>query len=88
MMPIRITGPSLCTNCVHRGRCVFERTAAGPVQHCDEHLVIAPAQSAVPSVAPVVNDFVPTGLCVTCDHGTTCALRSPDRIVLHCEHYE
>jgi len=87
-MPLRITGPSLCMNCVHSGRCVFERTAAGPVQQCDEHQVPTPPAPAPPPMVPVKNAFVPTGLCVTCDHVATCTLRSPDRIVLHCEHYE
>lgn len=75
-------------NCVHSGHCIFERTARTPVLHCAEHQVPVTAGKALPPVSRVIDSFVPTGLCITCDHVKTCSLRSPERIVLHCEHYE
>ena len=89
MMPLRNTEPSLCMNCVHSGHCVFERTSPTAVLQCDEHLVKTSAPAPV-QVAPqaATNRTAPTGLCMNCDHVRTCGLRSPERIVLHCEHYE
>lgn len=94
MMALRATDPSLCMNCVHSGHCVFERTSPTPVMQCDEHRVCTVDVEEVPAAsdperkvgtAPI---FAPSGLCITCDHVATCTLRSPDRIVLHCAHYE
>ncbi len=88
MMPLRATELSLCMNCVHSGHCVFERTAPTAVLQCDEHLVKASAPAPVKVVPQAPIWTVPTGLCVNCDHVRSCGLRSPERIVLHCEHYE
>lgn len=87
MMALRTPGPSLCMNCLHSGHCVSERTTALPMLQCDEHRVRAVA-TKVTAYRPSPVPFAPTGLCITCDHVQGCGLRSPEKIVLHCEHYE
>ncbi len=82
------TSPSLCTNCIYNGDCLYQRHALGPVLQCELHEtipsnVITIAKVPVEVVLPRANE-----LCTTCDHRTYCALRSPDRIVLHCGHFE
>ncbi len=88
MVPLRVHEPSLCMNCMHGGHCVFERTTPTAVWQCDEHLVKAPAPAPVQAARPEAIWPVPTGICVNCDHQRGCGLRAPERIVLHCEHYE
>ena len=83
------THPSqgVCGNCVHDGDCVFQRNSPTTIIFCEEHEVertIEPVHIPVRS-GPVLPS-VP-GLCGTCDHLKTCALRSKDRIIHHCEHY-
>lgn len=87
-MALRAAEPSLCMNCAHSGHCVFERTSPTAVLQCDEHIVKtgAPAPTKVSAQAAIW--AAPTGLCMNCDHVRACGLRSPERIVLHCEHYE
>jgi len=75
-------------NCVHSGHCVFERTSATPVMQCDEHLVPRAMIKEVVSAPRPRPYFAPSGLCITCDHVQGCGLRAPEKIVLHCEHYE
>ncbi|MCC6936639.1 MAG: hypothetical protein IT226_00320 [Flavobacteriales bacterium] len=79
---------SICINCVHDGNCAFQYTAATPILSCEEHEVERkqePARILVPSIAPA--PVIP-GLCGSCVHAEQCALRDPERITYHCEHYE
>lgn len=86
MMPLRHAELALCINCVYSGHCVFERSSVTPVLQCAEHR--AP-RGAVREALSVHHAYsAPTGLCITCDHEKGCSLRSPEKIVLHCEHYE
>jgi hypothetical protein len=82
------TSPSLCTNCMYNGDCLYQRHAQRPVVHCELHKTITSnlitiAKAPVEVVLPRANE-----LCTTCDHRTYCVLRSPERIVLHCDHFE
>lgn len=87
MKTLRIPEAPLCMNCLHSGTCVFERDSPSPILHCAEHAV-RPAKPAALQRATERPLPMPTGLCITCDHVRGCRLRSSERIVLHCEHYE
>lgn len=84
----RHSGAGLCMNCVHGSHCVFERASATAVLQCDEHVVRTTTSNVARTAKEPRSFYVPTGLCTTCDHVNGCGLRSPERIVLHCEHYE
>ena len=79
---------SICTNCMHDGDCAFQRNAAAPIHFCEEHEAERkqePVRVMVASIAPA--QTIP-GLCGSCAHVEHCALRDPERITYHCEHYE
>lgn len=79
--------PTICGNCVHDGHCVFQRNAGAPILFCEEHEAKPAMEVVHVTVRPeIVTPSVP-GLCGTCDHLKTCALRSKEHITYHCEHY-
>ncbi|MBL0127927.1 MAG: hypothetical protein IPP83_10825 [Flavobacteriales bacterium] len=80
---------SICTDCVHDGNCVFQRSSCTPILFCEEHEVERKQEE--PVRATMVNGVrtpVVPGLCGSCIHIEHCALRDPERITYHCEHYE
>lgn len=82
------TSLSLCTNCMYNGDCLYQRQSRRPIVDCELHetipsSVISIAKAQVEVALPRANE-----LCTTCDHRTYCALRSTERIVLHCDHFE
>lgn len=83
-----ITTSSLCMNCVHGGDCLFQQKATKPILRCELHRTAEPMAKA--SLDPSYMKPAPAALelCTTCDHRTYCALRGPERIVLHCDHFE
>jgi hypothetical protein len=75
-------------NCLHKGACAYERQATGPVFHCELHELPTVTAQAQRPTRPNMPLETGAGLCATCDHRDHCALRSADRIILHCEHYQ
>jgi len=73
---------------MYSGDCLFQRQAPQPIQHCELHETISPKAVSTLNGASAKAATVPSGLCATCDHRTYCTLRSPERIVLHCDHFE
>ncbi len=82
------TRSSLCANCLHQGNCAFEKQTTGPVLHCEMHALPSVPEPPARTQPKVTHAVAGKGLCGTCDHREHCALRVPDRIVLHCEHYQ
>lgn len=78
---------ALCTNCVHNGKCVFQRNSPTPVLFCEEHEVQRGPGPVLMNSAPRHIVPVVPGLCGTCDNLPTCSLRSSEHITYHCEHY-
>ncbi|MBK9273668.1 MAG: hypothetical protein IPM49_03905 [Flavobacteriales bacterium] len=89
MPPNKITTPTtLCSNCLHHDSCMFEKQATAPVLQCELHALPLVPERPARTPDPISNGTSGGGLCATCDHRVHCALRTPDRIVLHCEHYQ
>lgn len=80
--------PSLCVNCLHKGDCTYEQQATEPVIQCELHELAAVTARVHRPTPPNLPLEIGAGLCGTCDHRDHCALRSEDRIILHCEHYQ
>ena len=89
----------LCMTCNNAPTC-FYRATRGPALFCelfDDYVPQArelggadptsPARSAVALQAPAQEDAKYTGLCVNCEHRTTCAHPRPTGGVWHCEDY-
>lgn len=79
---------ALCANCLHQGDCMFEKQANGPVLHCEMHALPSAPERQARTRPTVTHAVVGPGLCGSCEHRDHCALRIPERIVLHCEHYQ
>lgn len=79
---------SVCFNCVYSGNCAFESQSAEPILHCEEHFI----ESA--NEKPFVEDREQSktknylGLCSSCDFKDICSLRSENKIIINCEHYQ
>ena len=79
---------ALCANCLYHGDCTFEKQAKDPVLHCELHTLPSAPERPARTRPTVTHAMVGPGLCGSCDHRDHCSLRVPDRIVLHCEHYQ
>jgi hypothetical protein len=81
------SSPGICGNCVHDKQCVFQRNSPDPITLCEEHeidVVLEPIHITIPE--RMKTPPVP-GICGTCDNLETCALRSKEHVIYHCEHY-
>ena len=92
-MQLRLSDPynaqeSICKGCVHDGDCVFQRSSATPIMFCEEREVERKLEPVRVMVASVVRIPDVPGLCGSCVHVENCALRNPEHITYHCEHYE
>ncbi|WKZ66792.1 MAG: hypothetical protein QY325_02445 [Flavobacteriales bacterium] len=83
------TAVSLCMNCRYRGGCQFEHQAIRPMLHCEAHEAMGAAVNTVTGHVRIARTAsAPYGLCTTCDHRAHCSLRSRERLVLQCDHFE
>ena len=83
-----VASPTICTGCVHDGNCTFQSNSISPILLCEEReeertLEPTHLMKAIKTVVPSV-----PGICGSCIHAEHCALRDPERITYHCEHYE
>jgi hypothetical protein len=91
---IKINTSGLCVNCKHADSCTLHTTAE-IVNHCEEYefeenlksLSIATEVEEILSVADE-DEVIHTGLCVSCDFRSNCALKEKHTITLNCESYQ
>ena len=82
------TEQTICTGCIHDGDCVFQRNSATPILFCEEREVERKLEPVRAFATNGIHASVIPGLCGSCVHAENCALRDPERITYHCEHFE
>ncbi len=92
-----VTG--LCVNCMHKEHCTFLATAQDPVICCEEYDILTPDLQRDPieslkenpyekqSVITEYNDAL-QGLCINCEHNSSCKSAGQPGGVWHCEEYQ
>lgn len=78
----------LCYNCVYSGSCSIESQAKTPIFHCEEHLTKGSDERPFVANSKQTETTNHLGLCSSCDFKDTCSLRSENKIIINCEHYQ
>ncbi len=92
--PIKEIG--ICSNCRHRGQCLFLKATRQAIHNCEEFdSVPVPGEAESPETgrSPIrlqretSGQGLPVGLCTNCDNRLVCMHRQPGIEVLQCEDY-
>lgn len=80
----------VCQNCMYNDNCALKTSDTIPVNYCNEYsLTNQKGFLKTPDLSnslDLQNNY--EGLCKSCDHVSSCSLKSIDRYVLNCEHYQ
>ena len=81
----------LCSTCSHAETCGTRSTPQRPIFFCELFEVFAPPPVVAPAAArepaPRHDAGEYKGLCVNCEHRSTCTLPRPEGGIWHCEEY-
>lgn len=80
----------LCDNCVERNDCTFRLNENDQKMNCNHFHPDTVHETVLRTIElnRSTNRTYSVGLCITCDHRDSCAWRTEESVIFHCEHFK